>query len=128
MQLDRADAYLVQAAIAALHARALRAEDTDWAQIDLLYQRLEALRPSPVVTLNRAVAVAKARGPKAALALVEPLEPRLGVYFHFHGVKGGLLIELGRLDEAKSALRRALDLAKTPAEATQIRRRLDDLR
>ena len=65
--------YQVQAAIAALHARAAHFDDTDWAQIDLLYATLEQLQPSPVVTLNRAVAVFKARGPDEALAMIEPL-------------------------------------------------------
>ena len=83
--------YQVQAAIAAVHARAARPEDTDWAQIDQLYAALERLQPSPVVTLNRAVAVSKLRGPEAALAMIEPLAPRLAGYFHFFGVKGALL-------------------------------------
>ena len=65
-----------------------RPEDTDWAEIDLLYPTLERLQPSPVVTLNRAVAVSKVRGAEAALAMIEPLAPRLGGYFHFFGVKG----------------------------------------
>jgi RNA polymerase sigma-70 factor (ECF subfamily) len=127
MRSGRADPYLVQAAIAALHAQARLAEDTDWAQIDLLYATLEELRPSPVVTLNRAVAVSKSRGAAAALALIEPLEGRLADYFHFHGVKGSLLADLGRSDEARRALERALELAKTPAEAAQIRLRLDEI-
>ena len=73
MRHRRRGPYQVQAAIAALHARAARPEDTDWAQIDLLYATLERLQPSPVVTLNRAVAVAKVRGAEAALAMIEPL-------------------------------------------------------
>ena len=73
MRHRRPGPYQVQAAIAALHARAARPEDTDWAQIDLLYAALETLQPSPVVTLNRAVAVSKVRGPEAALAMIEPL-------------------------------------------------------
>jgi len=76
----RAGPYQIQAAIAALHARATRPQDTDWAQIDLLYAALEKLQPSPVVTLNRAVAVAKVRGPEAALAMIEPLGSRLSHY------------------------------------------------
>ena len=72
MRHSRPGPYQIQAAIAALHARAARAEDTDWAQIDLLYATLERLQPSPVVTLNRAVAVSKVRGPAAALAMIEP--------------------------------------------------------
>src|SRR5690606_15569122 len=93
--------YQVQAAIAALHARAIRPEETDWAQIDLLYATLERLQPSPVVTLNRAVATAKLRGAAAALDMIEPLAPALAGYFHFHGVKGGLLLQLGRNEEAR---------------------------
>src|SRR5262249_28154717 len=81
MRHRRPGPYQVQAAIAALHARARRAEDTDWAQIDLLYANLERLQPSPVVTLNRAVAVNKLRGPEAALAMIEPLAGRLAGYF-----------------------------------------------
>ena len=122
-----ADPYLVQAAIAALHARAKHPRDTDWAQIDLLYARLETLRPSPVVTLNRAVAVQKTRGAEAALALIAPLEARLADFFHFHGVRGALLVELGRGEEARVALERALSLAKTPAEAAHIRLRLGEI-
>ena len=76
MRHRRPGPYQVQAAIAALHARAKRAEDTDWAQIDLLYANLERLQPSPVVTLNRAVAVNKVRGPAAALEMIEPLGDR----------------------------------------------------
>ena len=79
--------YQIQAAIAACHARAARPAETDWAQIDALYAALERMQPSPVVTLNRAVAVAKLRGPAAALAMIEPLEPRLSGYFHFFGAK-----------------------------------------
>src|SRR4051812_25033103 len=77
--------YQIQAAIAALHARAARPEDTDWVQIDLLYGALEVMQPSPVVTLNRAVAVSKVKGPEAALAMIEPMASRLSNYFHFFG-------------------------------------------
>src|SRR6185295_8875257 len=116
-----------QAAIAALHAQAERPEDTDWAQIDLLYAELELLQPSPVVTLNRAVAVAKVRGPAAALAMIEPLGPQLSGYFNFFGVKGGLLLQLGRTEEARGAFDRAIALAHTAAEAAHIRLHLDRL-
>jgi RNA polymerase sigma-70 factor, ECF subfamily len=119
--------YQVQAAISALHARAETAAQTDWAEIDLLYARLEQLTPSPVVTLNRAVAVAKARGPEAALAMIEPLAEPLDSYFHFHGLKGGLLLQLGRTDEARVAFDRAIGLARTAAEAAHIRMHLDRL-
>ncbi len=127
MRHRRPGAYQVQAAIAALHARAPRAEDTDWAQIDLLYANLERLQPSPVVTLNRAVAVSKVKGPEAALEMIEPLGERLNGYFYFHGVRGALLERLDRPLEAREAFGRAIALANTPAEAAHIRRHLDRL-
>ncbi len=119
--------YQIQAAIAALHARAARPEDTDWAGIDRLYGALEAVQPSPVITLNRAVAVAKVAGADAALAMIEPLAERLSGYFHFHGLRGGLLLQLGRGREARAAFDRAIALANTPAEAAHIRQHLDRL-
>ena len=119
--------YQIQAAIAALHARAARARDTDWAEIDLLYANLERLQPSPVVTLNRAVAVSKVRGPAAALALIEPLESQLASYFYFHGVRGALLDQLGCRGEARVSFDRAITLANSPAEAAHIRQHLDRL-
>ena len=117
----------MQAAIAALHARAATPQDVDWPQIDLLYASLERLQPSPVITLNRAVAVSKSRGPQAALAMIEPLEPRLSGYFHFFGLKGALLRDLDRLAEAREAFTRAIALANTAAEAAHIRMHLDHL-
>jgi RNA polymerase sigma-70 factor (ECF subfamily) len=119
--------YQVQAAIAGVHAHAARAQDTDWSEIEQLYGLLEALQPSPVVTLNRAVAVSKARGAEAALALIEPLAEPLAGYFHFHGVRGGLLEQLGRNDEARESFDRAIALANTAAEAAHIRAHLDAL-
>ena len=119
--------YQVQAAIAALHARAASPEATDWTQIDLLYGTLEILQPSPVVTLNRAVAVSKVRGPEAALLMIEPLADRLAGYFHFFGVRGALLMQLGRNEEARVAFDRAIALANTSAEAAHIRTHLDRL-
>jgi RNA polymerase sigma-70 factor (ECF subfamily) len=127
MRHRRPGPYQVQAAIAALHARAARPQDTDWAQIDQLYAALERLAPSPVITLNRAVAVSKVAGCEAALAMVEPLEPRLTGYFHFHGLRGALLLQLGRGDEAHIAFDRAIALASTAAEAAHIRKHLDRL-
>lgn len=119
--------YQVQAAIAALHARAEKAEDTDWVEIDLLYGLLEQMQPSPVITLNRAVAVSKVRGPQEALAMIEPLEQRLSGYFHFFGLKGGLLMQLDRGEEARIAFDRAIALANTAAEAAHIRMHIDRL-
>ena len=119
--------YQLQAAIAALHSRAERPEDTDWQQIDLLYGTLEIMQPSPVVTLNRAVAVSKVRGAEAALAMIEPLAPRLSNYFHYFGVRGAFLMQLGRDEEARTAFDRAIALANTSAEAAHIRMHLDRL-
>ncbi len=120
--------YQVQAAIAALHARASRPEETDWAEIDLLYGTLEIMEPSPVVTLNRAVAILKLRGPEAALAMVEPLGAKLSGYFHYHGLRGALLMQLDRTREARESFMTAIALATTPAEAAHIRSHLDSLK
>jgi len=127
MRHVRSGPYQVQAAIAALHARATAPDDTDWAQIERLYATLERMEPSPVITLNRAVAVSKTAGPEAALAVVEPLSGPLANYFHFHGLRGGLLAQLGRSREAAEAFGRAIALAGTPAEAAHIRQHLDRL-
>ncbi len=127
MRHRRSGPYQIQAAIAALHARAVTPEETDWAQIDQLYAALERLQPSPVVTLNRSVAVLKVRGPEAALEMIEPLAAPLSGYFHFHGVKGALLMRLGRAEEARTAFDRAIALARTPSEAAHIRQHLDHL-
>jgi RNA polymerase sigma-70 factor (ECF subfamily) len=127
MRHRRSGPYQIQAAISALHARAEKPEDTDWKQIDLLYGALELVQPSPVVTLNRAVAVSKVRGAEAALEMIEPLAPRLSNYFHFFGVRGAFLMQLGRYDEARIAFDRAIALANTSAEAAHIRMHLDRL-
>jgi RNA polymerase sigma-70 factor (ECF subfamily) len=124
---DRPGPYQIQAAIAAHHARAPRPQDTDWAAIDSLYAALERMQPSPVVTLNRAVAVSKVHGAAAALAMIEPLAPRLSGYFYFFGVKGALMMQLGRPEEARLAFDRAIALANTAAEAAHIRMHLDRL-
>jgi RNA polymerase sigma-70 factor (ECF subfamily) len=127
MRHRRSGPYQVQAAIAALHSRAARPEDTDWTQIDLLYGALEVMQPSPVVTLNRAVAVSKVRGAEAALQMIEPLAERLSNYFHYFGVRGAFLMQLGRNEEARVAFDRAISLANTSAEAAHIRMHLDRL-
>ncbi|ESR25566.1 RNA polymerase sigma factor [Lutibaculum baratangense] len=127
MRHRRPGPYQIQAAIAALHARAATPEATDWAQIALLYRRLEEIEPSPVITLNRAVAVLKVDGVEAALALVEPLRERLGGYFYLHGLRGALLERLGRREEAREAFQRAIALAGSAAEVAHIRRHLDRL-
>jgi RNA polymerase sigma-70 factor (ECF subfamily) len=127
MRHNRPGAYQIQAAIAALHARAETPADTDWAQIERLYFALERLQPSPVVTLNRAVAVSKVEGAAAALELIAPLEPRLSGYFYFYGTRGALLLQLGRDDEARASFDQAIALANTAAEAAHIRQHLDRL-
>jgi RNA polymerase sigma-70 factor (ECF subfamily) len=128
--LDRALAmrgpgpYQVQAAIAALHAEAPDYDHTDWGQIRLLYDRLQALTPSPVVLLNRAVATRYVVGPEAALAEITPLAAELDGYRLFHALRAGLLTGLGRDDEARAASERALALAGNPAERELLARRL----
>lgn len=117
--------YQIQAAIAALHARAERPEDTDWTGIDELYEALEHHTPSPVVTLNRSVAIWKLHGAEAALAMIAPPSEPLDGYFYFHGMRGNLLERLGRNSEARDAFGRAIALTNTPAEAAHIRQHLD---
>jgi RNA polymerase sigma-70 factor, ECF subfamily len=128
MRHRRTGPYQIQAAIAALHARAATPDDTDWPQIDLLYGSLEILQPSPIVTLNRSVAVAKVRGPQAALDMIEPLGARLSNYFHFFGVRGAYQMQLGRDDDARVSFDRAIALANTSAEAAHIRMHIDRLK
>jgi predicted RNA polymerase sigma factor len=113
--------YVLQAAIASLQAE----EDIDWDEVTVLYDRLEALTGSPVVTLNRAVAVAEAGAPERALALVDLLD--LGGYRYFHSTRAELLRRLGRDDEAREAFERALALAVTDLERRFLARRLAEL-
>lgn len=110
--------YALQAAIAACHARARTPEDTDWARIAALYDALAQLAPSPVVELNRAVAVSMAYGPAAGLALVDALtaEPALKAYHLLPSVRGDLLAKLGRLDEARAEFERAAALTRNARE------------
>lgn len=115
--------YQVQAAIAAVHSDAPTADHTDWDQIVQLYDLLRALSPSPVVELNRAIAVGERDGPAAAMALVEPLAPALDDYHLYHATRGALLERLGRTDEASVAHARALELTANPAEQALLRTR-----
>jgi RNA polymerase sigma-70 factor, ECF subfamily len=123
--LARADAlggshgpYALQAAIAACHARALTADDTDWVRIATLYAELAALAPSPVVELNRAVAVAMAFGPQAGLTIVDALsdEPALAKYHLLPSVRADLLAKVGRRDEARQEFERAASLTRNARE------------
>ena len=122
--------YLLQAAIAACHARSASAEATPWGEIVDLYDILEAVAPGPVVQLNRAVAVAMAGGPAAGLVLVEALnaEGALADYLHFHATRADLLRRLGRRAESAVAYGRALDLAANEAERAFLTRRLAEVR
>lgn len=117
--------YSVQAAIAACHAKARRYADTDWATIAALYERLLVLSPSPVVALNRAVAVSMAQGPAAALELVDALaaEPALRGYHLLPSVRGDLLARLGRTDEARAEFERAAELTRNERERELLRER-----
>ena len=133
--LDRAVArgtpgpYQLQAAIAALHARAARPEETDWPQIAALYGALLRINPGPIVELNAAAAVAMARGPDAGLAWMERLE-RSGALAGYHllpAAQADLLRRLGRIEEARAAYRRALALVRHTAERRFLERRLAEL-
>jgi RNA polymerase sigma-70 factor (ECF subfamily) len=123
-KLRRPGPYQVQAAIAALHAEAACYEQTDWPQIRLLYDQLQAMAPSPVVLLNRAVATRYALGAARALAEVEPLAAELDGYHLFHALRAALLTALGRDAEAGEVRERALSLAANPAERDLITRGL----
>jgi RNA polymerase sigma-70 factor (ECF subfamily) len=120
--------YQVQAAIAAIHARAPRPEDTDWPQIAALYALLLQMTPSPVVELNRAVAVAMADGPGRGLPLVQALADRLDGYHLFHSTRADLLRRLDRQAESAEAYRRSLELATNPSERAFLERRLAEVR
>jgi RNA polymerase sigma-70 factor, ECF subfamily len=118
--------FQLQAAIAALHATAARAEDTDWRQIAALYGKLEGLSPSPVIKLNHAVAVAMADGAVVGLRLLDALEDEgsLKHYYLFHAARGDLLARTRWFDEAKAAYERALALCGNAVEQAFLRRRL----
>nr|WP_203910843.1 RNA polymerase sigma factor [Rhizocola hellebori] len=122
---DSPGPYQVQAAIAACHARATTAEQTDWAQIARLYETLGALTPSPVVELNRAVAVSMAFGPEAALEIVDSLltEPALSGYHLLPSVRADFLAKLGRTAEAHAELERAAQLTRNERERALLRDR-----
>jgi RNA polymerase sigma-70 factor, ECF subfamily len=114
LRRNRPGPYQVQAAINAVHADAVTADRTDWPQILALYDQLLAMAPTPVVALNRAVAVGEVHGPAAALVLVDELD--LGHYYAFHATRADLLRRLGRDREAAAAYERAAAMAPTEAE------------
>jgi predicted RNA polymerase sigma factor len=117
---DRPDPYVLQAAIAACHARATSADETDWQRIATLYEVLAELEPSPVVELNRAVAIAMAYGPEAGLALLDELSevPALKSYHLLPSVRGDLLARLGRGEEARIEFERAAAMTQNVRERT----------
>ena len=123
IRLRKPGPYQLQAAIASLHLE----PDTDWAEVAALYGRLSTLQPSPVVDLNRAVAVAMADGPERGLALIDAIEG-LDAYRHLHSARADLLRRLGRNGEAASEYSRALELADQPAEREFLERRLAEVR
>ena len=129
MRLRRPGPYQLQAAIAAIHALAPTAADTDWQEIVLLYQRLHEMAGSPVIALNRAVAVAMAQGPESGLLLVDELERagELSDYYLLPATRADLLRRLGQSEQAEVAYRRALELAPTEPERRYLRRRLTEL-
>jgi RNA polymerase sigma-70 factor, ECF subfamily len=129
VRLRRPGPYQLQAAIAACHAQAPTAGETDWREIAVLYDRLSEIVPTPVVLLNRAVAVAMADGPAAGLALVDELEQAgaLSDYYLLPATRADLLRRLKRHQEAATAYRGALELAATDAERRFLRRRLSEV-
>lgn len=135
--LERADRlggesgpYALQAAIAACHARALQPDDTDWERIAALYAELKRVVPTPVVELNRAVAVAMAFGPRAGLDLIEPLreEPLLAGYHLLPSVRADLLKKLGRFDEARAEFLRAAGMTRNVREKSLLLQRAEECR
>ena len=128
LRMGRAGYYQIQAAIAALHADAATAAETDWPQIAALYGELMRMNPSPVVALNRGVAVAMAEGIEGGLRLVEQIgtDGKLDGYLFFHSTRADLLRRLGRKDEAREAYQRALTLAGNVAEHRFLQRRLGE--
>jgi RNA polymerase sigma-70 factor, ECF subfamily len=122
LRRDQPGPYQIQAAINAVHSDAPSTEETDWTQIVALYDQLMAVTPSPVVALNRAVAVAEVAGPAEALRLVDSLD--LDRYHLYHSVRGNLLNRVGRTDEAAAAYEKALARATTEAERTLLRQLL----
>ncbi len=127
LRRGRPGTYQIQAAIAAVHGKAETADETDWAEIEKLYQALEAVQPSPVVTLNRAVALSNVAGPQAALALLDNLAGELGNYLYFHTTRAALLADTEQAVAARAAYGQALELGPTDAEAAHIRAKIADL-
>ena len=120
--------YQILAAINAVHTSVRDMRDTDWSQILALYNQLVRVDPSPIIALNRAVAVAELDGPEVALAIAERLEPRLAGYHAYHATRADLLRRLGRGQESRAAYDSAIELAGNTAEIGALTRRRDQLR
>ena len=119
--------YQILAAINAVHTSARDIRDTDWSQILALYDQLARLDPSPIIALNRAVAVAELDGPQVALAAVDRLEDKLAGYHPYHATRADLLRRLGRSHQARAAYDKAIELAGNTAETAYLTRRRDQL-
>jgi RNA polymerase sigma-70 factor, ECF subfamily len=120
--------YQILAAINAVHTSARDIRDTDWSQIVALYDQLVRIDPSPIVAMNRAIAVAELDGPQVALAAVDRLEETLTGYHAYHATRADLLRRLGRREESRAAYERAIDLAGNTAETAALTRRRDQIR
>jgi RNA polymerase sigma-70 factor, ECF subfamily len=120
--------YQILAAISAVHTSARDIRDTDWSQIAALYDQLIRLDPSPVIALNRAIAIAELDGPEVALADIDRLEPTLAGYHAYHAARADLLRRLGRSQQARAAYDQAIELAGNTAETASLTRRRDQLR
>ncbi|MEP3048439.1 MAG: RNA polymerase sigma factor [Roseibium sp.] len=118
----------IEAAIAATHTRAKSFAETDWAEIERLYRALDLIRPSPVVKLNRAVVLARLKGPQHALELLEPLSAPLERYASYHAARASMLHELGSQEEARLAYEQALKHAGTATERDYIRAQIDKMK
>jgi RNA polymerase sigma-70 factor (ECF subfamily) len=119
--------YQILAAINAVHTSAPDIHATDWSQILALYDQLLHLDPSPIIALNRAIAVAELHGPQAALTIIDPLAQALTGYHAYHATRADLLRRLGRDDEARTAYDQAIDLAGNTAQTASLTRRRDQL-
>ena len=115
------------AAISAVHTSARDMRDTDWSQVVALYDQLVRLDPSPIIALNRAIALAELDGPDVALATVDRLREVLGGYHAYHATRADLLRRLGRSEESRSAYEQAIELAGNTAETAYLKRRRDQL-
>jgi RNA polymerase sigma-70 factor (ECF subfamily) len=119
--------YQILAAINAVHTSARHMRDTDWSQVVALYDQLVRLDPSPIIALNRAIAVAELDGPEVALAAVDRLEDKLAGYHPYHATRADLLRRLGRSQQSRAAYDKAIELAGNTAETAYLTRRRDEL-